>query len=189
MGAGLVAGLLTTVLSGCGPSGGDSGPSSGVAPSSLNKLGLEVDVPQSYDPCTDVPQSVLDSEKLHAAAVPNTENASGLGGIIWEGCGWVQSKGYAVSIRVTNMTLAFVRKNATFYNEGQEVTIGGRPAITARRTTEAPSEVCSINVEIKGGSLEFHLDNPPSRTTGNIDTCQLGLALAEKVVPTLPAGA
>ncbi|MEV0337784.1 DUF3558 domain-containing protein [Nocardia sp. NPDC050713] len=175
-------------LAGCGGSTeGEARPSS-AATSATTASGLAVDVPQSYNPCTDVPESVLKSERLVKAVADNKANADGPDGVKWRGCRWVQSNGYAVSIQVTNMTVPYVREN--YFNDVRELAIASRPAITARRSDTRSSEVCSINVEMRGGTLEFHLDNPPSRReTGHIDTCQLGLALAEKVVPTLPAGA
>lgn len=156
--------------------------------STVNRVGLLVDAPTSYNPCTDVPDSLLKSERMVKGIADNRANAEGPDGVKWRGCRWVVPGGYAVAIQTTNMTLPHVRK--TWYFQGREVTIGGRPAVMARRNEDRPRQVCSINVEIHGGSLEFHFDNPPSnRDTGHIDTCELGLALAEKVVPTLPAGA
>ncbi|WP_216912131.1 DUF3558 domain-containing protein [Nocardia noduli] len=180
-GVGLVVGALVAV--GCGSPGGDPGTSSAVH--SANGLGLEASPPESYDPCADVPQSALTSERLRAVGIAN---ADALGGVQWRGCQWKKVNGYTVSIRMTNMTLPFVRKN--FYDGGRDAMVAGRPATIARRDAARRTEVCTINVQIEGGSIEFDLDNPPSNAvTGTIDTCELGSALAEKVVQTLPAGA
>ncbi|RBO86876.1 DUF3558 domain-containing protein [Nocardia puris] len=180
-GAGLV-GCGSTTDGEAQPAGGGTSTS---AEDGKNSLGLEPDVPQSYDPCTDVPQSLLDAEELRPGVIPNTAHADAWGAqVMWRGCGWVRSQTYSVSIRVTNMTLDFVRKE--FYGEGRELTIGGRPAISARRSDRGP-EVCNINVEMKGGSLEFHVVRSSSRNAPDIDSCDHARNLAEKVVPTLPA--
>ncbi|MFD4433846.1 DUF3558 domain-containing protein, partial [Nocardia sp. NPDC058497] len=112
----------------------------------------------------------------------------GPSGVRWRGCDWVRSKGYAISVTTTNITLDYVRAN--WARDLREFVIDGRNAISVRKSDDHPDEVCSINVEMQGGSLEFHLVNPPSRReTGHIDTCQLGLDVARVVVPTLPPGA
>ncbi|MGI5216991.1 DUF3558 domain-containing protein [Nocardia sp. CA-290969] len=141
------------------------------------------DAPTSYDPCTDIPQGVLDSENLRNK---NDDDFSG-GGVKWEGCGWVQPDGYAVGIQTTNLTLQMVRDKG--YPGTVEFTISGRKAITSQRQETHTDASCNLNVEINGGSVEFGLSNPPSnRNTGHLDTCALARGLAEKVVPTIPAG-
>lgn len=185
----LTAGLVTTVLAvaGCDSSAGGDSHSQANPTSALTPTGLQITVPDGYDPCVDIPQSVLDSENLVKGVADNKANARGPGGTEWRGCGWVRAggNGYAVSVQVTNVTIPFVR--AHYSIDRREFTIAGRPAISVRKNETRPSEVCSINVEMQGGSLEFHLDNPSSnRETGHIDTCELGVGFAEKVVPTLP---
>ncbi|WP_245547090.1 DUF3558 domain-containing protein [Nocardia brevicatena] len=185
----LTAGLVITGLAvaGCDSSAEGDSRSRASATSTLTSTGLQTTVPEGYDPCVDVPQSVLDSENLVKGIANNKANARGPGDTEWRGCAWAKAggNGYAVSIQVTNVTIPFVREHYSI--DRREFTIAGRPAISVRKNETRPSEVCSINVEMKGGSLEFHLDNPASnRETGHIDTCELGVALAEKVVSTLP---
>lgn len=185
----LVAGLCAAgiALTGCDSSAANENEAPGSTTSTLTETGLQVAVPSGYDPCVDIPQSVLDSENLVKGVADNKANARGPGGTEWRGCGWVQPSGYAVSVQVTNVTIPFVREH---YNlDRREFTIAGRPAISVRKNETRPSEVCSINIAMQGGSLEFHLDNPPSRKTGNLDTCALGVTFAEKVVQTMPPNA
>ncbi|MFD0366193.1 DUF3558 domain-containing protein [Nocardia sp. GCM10030253] len=147
---------------------------------------LAEDVPRSYDPCKDVPQSVLDSEKLGMKIVANND---GGGGVRWRGCQWVRPNGYGVSIRTTNLTVDLIRSRN--FAEATEFTIGGRRAISTRQF-DGPfiKEACTLNIEMKGGSLDINLNNPPSnRDTGSTDSCVLARSLAEKVVPSLPATA
>lgn len=185
----LATGLVITGLAaaGCDSSAEGASASRTSATSTLTSTGLRTTVPDGYDPCVDIPQSVLDSENLVKGVADNKANARGPGGTEWRGCGWVRTggNGYAVSIQVTNVTIPFVREHYSI--DRREFTIAGRQAISVRKNETRPSEVCSINVDMQGGSLEFHLDNPSSnRETGHIDTCELGIGLAEKVIPTLP---
>ncbi|WP_329411908.1 DUF3558 domain-containing protein [Nocardia vinacea] len=182
---GAVLGVGAVVLlSGCGSStDGDAKP---VSTSASAGPSLAADVPHTYDPCKDVPQDVLDSEKLHGK---DPANGDADGGVKWRGCAWVRSNGYAVSIRTTNLTIEVIRSRN--FPEATEFTINGRRAISTRQF-DGPyiKEACTLDVEMKGGSLEFNLNNPPSnRDTGSIDSCVLARGLAEKVVPSLPATA
>ncbi|WP_083894339.1 DUF3558 domain-containing protein [Nocardia tenerifensis] len=168
------------LLGGCGPSDDGDGKAGS---SSTSKTSVAPDVPAGYDPCKDVPQSVLDSEKL---LDKTPDNSSVDGGIKWRGCLWAQTDGYAASIQTTNITVEMVR--ARHFPDTHEFSIDGRRAISSRQSTDHPDAACTVDVEMKGGSLEVSLSNPPSRrNTGQLDTCELTRKLAEKVVPTMPA--
>ncbi|MEU0876504.1 DUF3558 domain-containing protein [Nocardia brasiliensis] len=173
------------VVGGCGPSDGDGAPAKpreGDSTSS-SKPGLAADVPSGYDPCNDIPQGVLDSEQLRSK---DKEDANAAGGVKWRGCAWIQTDGYSPTIRTTNITVDMVRDKQ--FQDAVEFTVNGRRAISTRQNSDHPEAVCSVNVEMKGGSLEVFLSNPPSRKkTGALDTCQLARTLTEKVVPTMPA--
>lgn len=187
----LVAGLCAAgiAMAGCDSSAANENGAPGSTASTLTETGLQIAVPSGYDPCVDIPQSVLDSENLVKGVANNKVRASGPGGTEWRGCGWARAggDGYAVSVRVTNVTIPYVRDHYSL--DRKEFTVAGRPAISVRKNDSRPDEVCSINIEMQGGSLEFHLDNPSSnKETGNLDTCQLGITFAEKVVPTIPSG-
>ncbi|MEU1983636.1 DUF3558 domain-containing protein [Nocardia sp. NPDC019395] len=186
----LAAGLVAAgfALAGCDSSAANEAEGPASATSTLTETGLQIAVPSGYDPCVDIPQSVLDSEDLVKGVADNKADATGPGGTEWRGCAWARAggDGYAVSVQVTNVTIPFVREHYSI--DRREFTVAGRPAISVRKNETRSSEVCSINIEMRGGSLEFHLDNPASnRDTGQMDTCQLGVTFAEKVVPTLPS--
>ncbi|MGO4648815.1 DUF3558 domain-containing protein [Nocardia sp. 2YAB30] len=170
------------LLAGCA-SGDDS--SGGAA--NTSGPSLAADVPRTYDPCKDIPESVLASEKLQSKDLANLDADSEFGRIKWMGCAWVRSNGYAASIRTTNLTVDVVRGRN--FPDAHEFTVGGRRAISTRQF-DGPHimEACTLDVEMKGGgSLEFGVNNPPSRSeTGSTDTCQLARTLAEKVVPSMP---
>ncbi|WP_338773247.1 DUF3558 domain-containing protein [Nocardia vulneris] len=177
----LVLGAVV-VVGGCGPSGG--GAEKTTVPST-GASGVAPNVPAGFDPCKDIPQSVLDSEKLRQKI---TDDSNASGGIQWRGCLWVQPDGYAGSIRTTNITVDMVR--AKNFADTREFTINGRRAISSRQSDDHAEAECTVDVEMKGGSLEFGLTNPASnRNTGHINTCDLARTLAEKVVPSIPATA
>ncbi|MBH0775853.1 DUF3558 domain-containing protein [Nocardia bovistercoris] len=167
------------VLAGCDTS------SDTVATSTPAKPSVAPDVPSGFDPCTDIPQSVLASEKL-LDKTKDDSNASG--GIKWRGCLWAKTDGYAVSIRTTNITIEMVK--AKHFPETNEYIIGGRQAVTSRQSERQSELACNLDVKMQGGSLEFLLTNSPSnRLTGSRDSCDLVRELAEKVVPSIPANA
>ncbi|TLF60793.1 DUF3558 domain-containing protein [Nocardia cyriacigeorgica] len=152
---------------------------------------LAAEVPSGFDPCTDIPASIIKEEDMRADS-PEHGNADydGSGGRKWRGCGWVVPDSYAVGITTTNLTVDMVRSNKNF-TVRWEASIGGRRAVAVNGVDEAdPREGCTLNVEMKGGSLEFSMINPASNDkTGGMDTCELARGLAEKVVPHVPADA
>lgn len=169
------------VIAGCGSStDGDPKPTGSTTKSNS---GTASDVPVGYDPCEDIPQAVLDSENLRDK---DKDDSNASGGVKWRGCAWVQTDGYSAAIRTTNITVDMVREKK--FTDTREYTISGRRAISTRQVDDHPDAVCTVNVEIKSGSLEFFLSNPPSnRKTGSLNTCDLARTLAEKVVATMPA--
>ena len=143
------------------------------------------ETPTGFDPCTDIPQEVLDSEGLED---PMPDDSRAGGGLKWDGCMWVITDGYTPSIRTTNITLEMVREKN--FPEETEFTAGTRKAISTRQLESHAEASCIVNVEMRGGSLEFALTNPSSnRKTGHLDTCDLARNLAVKVAPSIPAGA
>ncbi|WP_280421884.1 DUF3558 domain-containing protein [Nocardia carnea] len=171
-----LVGGAALALTGCESStGGSAAP---VTPS------LAPDVPAGFNPCTDVPQSVLDSEGLKMPTADDTELSSGAK---WRGCIWASADGYAVGIQTTNLTLDMVREKN--FPETEEFTLGARRALSTRRAEGNPEESCYVNIEMTGGSLQFRLTNPASAPdTGHLDSCELARTLAGKVEPSIPAG-
>ena len=176
--------LLTALVSGAvlALTGCESSTTEGEATATTPSMAASV--PTGFDPCTDIPQSVLDAEGLRM----KTDDDFGAGGVEWEGCQWAKVDGYAASIQTTNLTVQMVRDKG--FPGTVEFMVDGRLAITSQRQETHTEAACSVNVELTGGSLEFSLSNPPSRSeTGHLDTCELARSLAEKVVPSIPAGA
>ncbi len=185
--AGLLAVGAVLLVAGCGGSTGDEG--GGPATTTVGQ-GLAADVPAGFDPCRDIPKSVLDSERLRVASSNNNADYDGAGGIKWRGCRWAAPDSYAAGITTTNLTVDHIRANPKL-TVRDEYTIEGRAAVAASRSDEKdPRALCTLTVAMQGGGLEFSLDNPESNElTGHLDTCELARGLAEKVVPLIPAGA
>ncbi|WP_083895694.1 DUF3558 domain-containing protein [Nocardia jiangxiensis] len=173
----LATGAAVLVLAGCSPSGGSTSSSSSATTTAVT-------VPTGFDPCNDIPQSILESEGQTNKHVDNSQ--SNAGKTLWQGCTWADADGYASTIQMTNITLQMVRDK--HFPETQAFTINGRNAISSRQVDNADPTACTVDVEVKGGSLEFNLTNPSyAPKTGKQDTCQLARSLAQKVVSVVPA--
>ena len=91
----VVSAASVLVLAGCS-SGGEAAP----VVTTTTGLPIAAEAPASFDPCTDIPQSVLDSENLRRGASKNA-NYDGGRGIKWRGCSFVAPDSYAVGITTT----------------------------------------------------------------------------------------
>ena len=174
------AGLL---LAGCGADS-DGNPQADADAATSTML---PPAPTSFDPCSSAMQPILDSEGLHNQ---DKADSDGNAGTQWRGCQWVVSDGYSVSIRTTNITLPMIRDNAE-WKIAEELTIGGRSALTYHdsEATDVGHD-CLLNLELKGGSVQFSVNNPPSRRkTGDMDACEIAKTLATKVVAVIPTSA
>ncbi|MFJ1460814.1 DUF3558 domain-containing protein [Nocardia sp. N2S4-5] len=169
------------VLTGCNSGGGES--VSGSNSTSATPT-VAADVPAGFDACTGLPQALLQAEQLKNKGV---DNHDGGGGTKWRGCIWIQSDGYGATIDSTNITLPAVRANREF-TVSEEMTIGGRPALTSFVGQQDPHTACTINVEIKGGSVEIAIDNPSSRRkSGSQHACDIAKRLADGIAPAIPS--
>ncbi|MFB7876218.1 DUF3558 domain-containing protein [Nocardia sp. NPDC056064] len=152
----------------------------------INGRELAKDAPSGFDPCTDIPEQVLTEAKVGRETRDLTEAP---GGVVWRGCDWAYlgGGGYAMSVRMTNLTLDMVRdKN---FPETTEYTVAGRTAIAWRQEAgRSTKDVCDVNVAVRGGSMEVNVVNPPSgRDTGHLDSCEIARSLTEKIAPSIPA--
>ncbi|MGW0178656.1 DUF3558 domain-containing protein [Nocardia sp. NPDC003345] len=177
----MLAGVgVVLVVTGCGTSTGGTGEPSGAVVTSAAPV-----VPSGFDPCTDIPQEVLDSEGLRSTNSSTSTDEMRRGDFAWSGCRWVVLDGYSASISATNLTVDKVREKDV--PGAREAVVHGRAVVIAQH---AGPTSCTLNAEIEGGSLEFLVDNPPSRAkTGDQHPCDIATRLAEKVLPLLPAGA
>ncbi|MEV4239064.1 DUF3558 domain-containing protein [Nocardia sp. NPDC049737] len=181
---GVVLGAGVVMLASACNSGGESKGNTNTASATPT---IAADVPAGFDACKDIPQALIQSEKLKNKGADTTDRP---GGIKWRGCGWVQAggDGYAGSIDTTTITLAMVRANKDF-KVAEEFSMGGRAALTYSPSAQNDlKEHCILNVEMKGGSLEVSIINPPSaKLTASQHSCDIAKRLAEGIVPAIPA--
>ncbi|MBO0856014.1 MAG: DUF3558 domain-containing protein [Nocardia sp.] len=173
----MIAAGAAVLVSGCGSSGNQH--ASGAATSTT------VEVPQGFDPCNDIPSSVLDSLQLHSKIEDDMGDGTPNH---WQGCGWVRSNYYSVSVRMTNVTVDAVRQHHD--QDPRELTIAGRPAVSSRQAPDHPDRQCTVNVQVKGGSIEFFLEKGMDRGeggSGDLDACDMARDVATKITPLLPA--
>ncbi|WP_051182066.1 DUF3558 domain-containing protein [Nocardia vinacea] len=181
---GVVLGAGVVVLVSACNSGEES---KGSANSASATSTIAADVPAGFDACKDLPQALIQSEKLEKKGADNTDRP---GDIKWRGCRWVEASGdgYFGSIDTTNITLAMVRANKDF-TVAEEFNVDGRAALTYSPSEQNDlKEHCILSVEMKGGSLEVSISNPPSaKLTASQHSCDIAKRLAKGIVPAIPA--
>lgn len=170
---------IALVVTGCTSTDGDNAPtpSASSAPSSPVESA-------KFDPCTDIPQSVLSAEGLENRGPDNSQNES----TTWTGCGYQVSGGYDVRIVTTNLTLDQIKTK--FPDSYREQNFGGRRAAFYTLFPSLGAASCVVNVEMASGTLEFDLANQKSRPkTGQLDSCSLLTNLVQQTVAAIPPGA
>jgi hypothetical protein len=179
---------VTTLLAGCGHSGGGGGTTSAGSPTVSATPTIAPNAPTAIDGCN-LPQSFIDAEHLDS---PPTPNNSQNGDAVWRGCTWTayDGDGFGVDISTTNLTIPMVEANTQF-KVVEQLTIDGRQAVTYRPASQADTHIhCLLHAELKGGGLEFSMNNPASnKVTAAEDACQLAKKLAGDLIPTIPASA
>ncbi|MFE3546570.1 DUF3558 domain-containing protein [Nocardia sp. NPDC059177] len=175
------------MVAACGPSDDE------LAPANTSPT-YAAEVPTGFDPCTQIPDEVLESENLVSTGESNLGSP---GGVYWRGCGWVYKNGdgYSVDITTTNLTVEMVRARK-FADAEEFVVDGGRPVIVSRQDTSDPNTPrldtsCIADIQITDGSVGIFVNNPKetSPATGHIPACTIARTLAEKIAPSIPAGA
>jgi hypothetical protein len=180
IGAGVFAVSGVLLVAGCNSGGGSSKSSAAASPTST----LAADVPAGYDPCTDIPQSVLDQLQW---TMKITRKNSAADGTVWRGCGWSKVPEYAVTVYMTNATIETVRSKHLL--DPAEFTVDGRNAILTIQDPDHPSTQCTVDVSVKGGSLEIFLSNSDaSDPAGSTDSvCTQARDVAKQITSTLPS--
>ncbi|MFD3462952.1 DUF3558 domain-containing protein [Nocardia fluminea] len=177
--------VAALALSACGPTSPVEEPTN-ASPT------FAAEVPTGFDPCHQIPAEVFESENLRPDRNPMSE-LDAPNGVKWRGCGWgyKNGDGYGAKIRTTNLTLEMIR--ARSFTDVQEFVASGRKMTVSRQqdiSTGGPDHVCTANVEMQGGSLDIFISNPEYvPATGHIPACTIARTLAEKIAPSIPAGA
>ncbi|MGY0503334.1 DUF3558 domain-containing protein [Nocardia sp. FBN12] len=172
------------VLAGCGSSGD---PVVGNPTSTSAADGIAEDVPTGIDPCN-IPQDVLTSI-TPGLRKGNVDDNTARGKIKWRGCRYVVSDGYTTTVSLTNLTLDMLRQKNY---PGREDVVDGRTVLTTHQAADPTGvEQCVVNVQMHRGSLEFSVENGhgSSPKTKHLNACDIGMSVAQKIVPLIAAGA
>ncbi|WP_406229720.1 DUF3558 domain-containing protein [Nocardia sp. NBC_01009] len=176
--------LVVTVLSGCGGEPRPSATSMTARPSSA-ALGAPTSgsgQSTSFDPCTALTPSFLASHQWDAR--PPATRQESTGDARWKGCLFVAQSAYTFRVQTTNGTLAQVREKFT---TATDLTIAGRRALRYEARPDVPGG-CTINVDMKTGSLYILVDDPRGLHPRKLSPCAAATEIAEAVVPLLPPG-
>lgn len=137
-----------------------------------------------FDPCADIPQSVLKSEGLALTGPEDWERD----GTKAHGCGYIVTEnGYDVRIVRTTRTLADIK--AKFADSYREEQFGTRTGAFYGLFAHRGPESCVVNLAMKTGSLQFDLANPATGVNGDTDSCVLVTNLVNKILPSIPEDA
>ena len=164
--------ISASLVAGCGKSTSDPRPEDKLADA----------VPTSFDPCRDIPASVLQEEQLLPDGTPiSPEGAK----VKEKGCDYTRSSsadkslGEGVGVEVTNMTYDYFREVYVKQLGGgpvKEFKIGDRSAMVQGPQS---NNNCTIFVSIKGGGLRFDAIGSSSAP------CRDVTGFADKVVAVL----
>ncbi|MFI7002797.1 DUF3558 domain-containing protein [Nocardia sp. NPDC050175] len=175
--------VLAALLTGCGdetkPAGTPTLPSS-AAPSVTKTTGSD---PQTaFDPCTALTPQFVSEHQWNA--LPPAPKQNSAAGISWKGCRYVAKAGYGFTIETTNGTLDQVREK---FPAAVDISIGDRKALRYEARPDVPGG-CTINVEMKSGSLYLLVDDPDGKHPRHLSPCDNATEIAQVVAPLLPAG-
>jgi hypothetical protein len=136
----------------------------------------------AFDPCTALtPQFLAEHQWNAKPAAPRQDNT---GNFQWKGCLYVAPSTYTFRVQTTNGTLAQVREK---FPTATELTIAGRKALRYAARPDVPGG-CTINIEMKSGSLYILVDDPRGLHPRKLSPCDNATEIAEAVAPLLPPG-
>ncbi|MEV0292201.1 DUF3558 domain-containing protein [Nocardia sp. NPDC050710] len=181
----VIAGALA-LATGCGD-GDASAPTTSAAgtttPSSATTSGpVTSNASAAFDPCTALTPQFLAQHRWDART-PEPKQTS-TGGFTWQGCAYLAQARYTFVVQTTNGTLADIRQK---FPTAADITVGGRKAMRYEARPDVPGG-CTVNVEMKSGSLYILVDDPRGVHPRKLTPCDNATEIAEAVVPLLPAG-
>ncbi len=136
----------------------------------------------SFDPCTALTPQFLAEHEWDA--LPPAPKQNSMGGITWKGCRYVARAGYSFTIQTTNGTLDQVKEK---FPSATGVPLGNRNALRYEARPDVPGG-CTVNVELRGGSLYVLVDDPSGKHPRKLSPCDNATDIARAVAPLLPTG-
>lgn len=102
----------------------------------------------TFDPCKDIPASVISQLQLDDGAPrPDTQTDGEIENVF---CKYHSRGSYYLTIAASNYTLDMLKKAGNLWGF-QDLQIGGRPALFGYRTPEPNTESCSLNIAASTG--------------------------------------
>ncbi|WP_167354203.1 DUF3558 family protein [Nocardia kruczakiae] len=170
--AAIVLGIPT--MAACGTAHDNSAQNT-ILPTTLSKV---------FDPCNDIPATVMESEHLNPSGTPIPPRLGG-DGEQYRGCRFraqddAESElGPGISIQLTNMTIEYFTRNFAPGRKFTTLKIGGRDAATAGQD----DGYCTMLVALETGGV--YLTGLSSKK----DTCLIVTDVANAIAPAIPPGA
>ncbi|QBS41221.1 DUF3558 domain-containing protein [Nocardia sp. CS682] len=177
----VAAGLL--LLTGCVGEKAAGTPTPATSTSSaVPKISSESNPHVAFDPCTALTPQFLAQQQWNAK--PPEPKQDSAGGVTWKGCRYVAKAGYGFVIETTNNTFSQVRDK---FPAAVEIPAGPRKAVRYEARPDVPGG-CSINIEMRAGSLYILTNVPQTPANRNLAACDIATEIAQAVAPLLPAG-
>ncbi|MFG1791764.1 DUF3558 domain-containing protein [Nocardia sp. NPDC049149] len=170
--------LLLTACTGERASGTPTSPTLSTAPGTQTSANAQT----AFDPCTALTPTFLTEHQWDGLPPSPKQNAAS--GISWKGCRYVAKSGYGFTIETTNGTLDQVREK---FPSAADASVAGRKALRYEARPDVPGG-CTVNVEMKGGSLYIVVDDPSGKHPRKLAPCDIATEIAQSVAPLLPAG-
>ncbi|WP_405160988.1 DUF3558 domain-containing protein [Nocardia sp. NBC_01499] len=178
--AAAAAGLL--LLTGCTDDKAAGTPPPATSSATTPATSAEANPANAFDPCTALTPQFLAQHQWNAKLPEPKQNSAGA--ITWKGCGYVAKASYGFLIETTNGTIPQVREK---FPTAVEIPTGARQAVRYEAQPNVPGG-CSINIEMRTGSLYIVTNIPPTPANKNLVACDIATDIAQAVAPLLPAG-
>ncbi|MEU8899789.1 DUF3558 domain-containing protein [Nocardia sp. NPDC048505] len=136
----------------------------------------------AFDPCTALTTPFLAQHQWNAR--PPAQRQDQVADVTWKGCLYVAQATYTFRVQTSNATLTQVREK---FPTATALTIDTRKALRYEARPDVPGG-CTINIELKSGSLSILVDDPRSTHPRKLTPCDNAKEIADAVAPLLPAG-
>ncbi|QIS06080.1 DUF3558 domain-containing protein [Nocardia brasiliensis] len=136
----------------------------------------------AFDPCSALTPQILAAHQWDAK--PPEPKQDSAAGVTWQGCRYVAKAGYGFVVETTTGTLAEVREK---FPAASEIATGPRKALRYEARPDIPGG-CSINVEMRSGSLYILTNVPQTPANKHLGACEITTEIAQAVAPLLPEG-
>ncbi|WP_164910440.1 DUF3558 family protein [Mycobacteroides franklinii] len=172
------------VLTGCSPSvPGAPVPSSGPPATSQLPTNAKGRVHITFDPCKDIPSSVV--QQLQLDAKPPRSDTQSDGDTENVFCKYYPRGEYLLTLAASNYSLDMLRQANNEWGY-QELEIGGRKALFGYRSKQPETDSCALNISATTGVYGVLISSSPGEFAPYPDCLTAARKNAEGLVPYLP---